>query len=433
MYSQYTRSQFTSELAIALSDPNHTYWALDELERALNEALLHWGALSSYWTTSGLFDTVANTPFYDLSAELPALRTRAYTLGNLYKEIQYHLFEPATGVAGGGIGATDQFTITQITNALARRRNQFVIDSRIPLTFSQVNVPAPPVDTMAITQDVALIARAAWIDAATGVVTPLRRTDTFAAQSYSPIWNLNPGKPYGYSQVESMPLTLILVPPPLASGAIHLTYAKTITMAVADATLLQVPDEFAGTIKWGALYEILSTNSQGYDPIRTKYALERYTAGIELTAMLRSVMRVRANNIVLPVTTLARLDAGTPYWQTGTGPIEKVACAYDLLAFKSVPGAVYSITCDVVQAAPLPTADGDFIQVGPEEMGYLMDYCRHILQFKVGGVEFVQSMPLYDNFLKGATQRNKLIAAKARYLTPLFNQPQLQESENHAA
>jgi hypothetical protein len=142
-YTQTTRAGFRTELAQALNDTGNVYWAADELNRALNEALLCWGALTSYWTTRGIFPTVASTPFYDLSVQLPALRARAYTFDDLTKEIQYHLLEPAAGVVGTGM--TDQFSIGQITSALARRRNQFVIDSRIPLTFTTVPAPAPPI------------------------------------------------------------------------------------------------------------------------------------------------------------------------------------------------------------------------------------------------------------------------------------------------
>ena len=42
-------------------------------------------------------------------------------------------------------------------------------------------------------------------------------------------------------------------------------------------------------------------------------------------------------------------------------------------------------------------------------------------------------MPLYDNFLQAAQQRTKLIGYKARYLTPLFGVPQLQEVQEPAA
>lgn len=430
-YSQQTRVSFTTELSQALNDPNNVYWSVDELNRALNEALLLWGALSSYWTTRQVFPTVASTPFYDLNAQFPTYRARTYTFDQLTTEIQYHLLEAPGGV--GGVGMTDQFTIGQITSALSRRRNQFVVDSRIPLSVATIPAPAPPINTIQLDNAVALITRCSWKDTATGIITPLRRTDSFSAQSLSPIWNLNPGKPYSYSQLEAMPGTIVLIPPPLAVGTVDLVYVRTLALTIAPSTIFAIPDEFAWALKYGALYETLSTNSQGYDPIRSRYAMERYSAGIELAAQHRSLIQVRSNDKLLSLSTLAALDSGVPTWQTGTGTPKIAACAYDLVAFNRVPNGVYSITCDLVQSAPLPVLAGDYIQIGREEMPYIFDYCRHILQFKVGGTEFVQSMPLYDNFLKGAAQRSKFLGVKARYLTPLFTTPSMEEAENPAA
>lgn len=430
-YTQYTQAGFTSDLAQSLSDPNHVYWAQDELNRALNEALLQWGALTSYWTTRATFPSAANVPFYDLSTIFPLLRARNYTMGDLTKEIQYHLFEPPNGVSGAGM--TDQFTIGQITSSLARRRNEFVIDSRIPLVYATIPGPTPLANQVTLNQSVALIARAAWIDGYTGKVSPLRRTDSFAAQSYQPVWNLTPGRPYGYSQAEAMPGTMNLIPPPAAVGSIHLTWAQTLQLAIADSTSFAIPDEFAAAIKYGTMHDILSTNAQGFDPIRSKYAGERYDQILSIAAQHRSVIQVRRDSKLLGLDTLASLDSRKPYWQTSTGIPGTAACAYDLLAFYRVPNGIYQIACDVAQSAPLPQLPSDYIQLGPEEMPYIFDYCRHILQIKVGGVEFVQSMPLLDNFLQGASQRSKLITYKARYFTPLFSQSQKEEQQVPAA
>jgi hypothetical protein len=81
----------------------------------------------------------------------------------------------------------------------------------------------------------------------------------------------------------------------------------------------------------------------------------------------------------------------------------------------------------------LPVLTTDYIQVGHEDIPYLFDYTRHVLSFKLGGAEFAATMPLYDNFLQGAAQRNKLLAAKARYLTPLFAPAMKEEAEVPAA
>lgn len=435
-YSQYTLGTFTSELASALSDPNLVYWTSDEIARAICEGLLYWGGLTSYWTARGSLSTTSGTSFYDLSALLfdstPALlRRRAYTLGNLTTEIQYHLFENPAGTSGSGM--TDQFAISQITNALIRRRNQFVIDSRIPLTAAEFSTVTPPDGRVALDQTIAVIQRAAWKDGVTGLWTPLRRTDPIASQSFNPIYNLAPGLPFSYSQAEGMPLSLDLIPPPVASGDMHLIYGKTIPMAVADGTTFAVPDEFACALKYGALYELTSTESPGFDPLRAKYCMERYTAAIAAAGAQHSVLRVLVNGRIVALDALENLDCGRPSWMSQRGLPNLAACAFDLLGLSATPNAAYSVIADVSATAPIPAAADNAIQIGREEIPYLFDYCRHILMLKVGGDEFTATMPLYDNFLKGAAQRNTLIGAKARYLTPLFSTPKLQEEISHAA
>ena len=107
-YSHITLAQLRAEIAALLGDSANVYWSADEIDRAVKEALLLWGLLTSAWKERGQFPTVANTAFYDLSAQLPLLFTRTYTLGDLTKEIQYHLLEPANGTSG--LSMTSQFS-----------------------------------------------------------------------------------------------------------------------------------------------------------------------------------------------------------------------------------------------------------------------------------------------------------------------------------
>lgn len=427
-YTQVTESQFIAELAASLGDPDLVFWTSDELRRALHESLLAWGALCSYWTTSASFSTVANTALYDLSQELPTLRRRDYAFGNLVTEIQHHLLEPAAaGTAGTGM--TPQFSINQITAALVRRRNQFVIDAHLPLTTTTLTPPAPPANSVPLPQDVAVIDRAAWTDTDTVTSWSLSRTDFYAAQAYSPLWSLNPGKPYGYSQAESMPGSLTLVPPPSGAGTIHLIYAQTLELIPNDAVSFAIPDEWAWALKWGALYDLLSTHNPGYDPLRAKYCQERYQNALDIAAMAHSMLRVRVNGSPVPLATIAEMDCAKPFWATSLGVPSQAAAAYDLLALYRVPRGAYTISLDLVQAAPLTTGAGDYVQAGREELPYLYDYCRHILSWKMGGAEFISTMPLYDNFLAGAARRNKRLETKVRYLTSLFQRADLTDQQ----
>jgi hypothetical protein len=429
-YTQYTRSQFKSEVLQSMRAGS--YWSGAEVDSALNEALLYWGALTSYWRERGSFSAGNSIPYYDLSIELPGLRARTYTLGTLTQEIQYALQEPASGVSGAGM--TTQFSIDQFVNALIRSRNQFVLDSRLPYSInSPIPLSSPPAGRTALPDEIALIGHASWGDESTGIIYPLRREDGWSEDSANPLWTLEPSIPFAYSMAETRPVEIQFYPIPLAAGTLELIAVQTIPMAVADGTLFQVPNEFAFAIKYLALSSLLSTQNEGFDPLRAKYSMERYQQLIAISQSMRSVIRVQVNDRPIPLDTLSNLDAMRPTWRNIPGETNYSACIYDILALSNLPNQTIGITCDVVRSAPLPPSDADYIQVGREEISYLMDYVRHILCFKIGGSEFVATMPLYDRFLSAATQRNSLLAIKARYMTPLFGQSAYEESNAPAA
>lgn len=445
-YTQYTQSQLASDISVSLRDPGNIYWATSEINDAINEGLLYYGALTSYWVERGAFTTLPKTALYDLSIAFPTLRARTYTFEQLITEIQYHLLEPPTGLLATGI--SPQFTINQISAALKRYRNKFVLDSRIPLTLTQgaliwdnatgqwtqynqtwdqlpigtVPNSSPSLGHVPLDQSVALISRATWTDALTKIVTPLRKEDLWSADSYNPLWNIEPGTPYGYTTAEIKNSELQLIPPPNASGQVNLTYVQTLNLVIESATSFAIPDEFICAIKWGTLYELLATSNPSFDPLRSQYCLERYKAAIEATKQYNSIIKVQIAGKPASLDTLYNLDAGNPKWENIYGVPSQAGCSYDIVGLSKVPNRQYGVTCDVVRSAPLPTNGDDYIQLAREDVPYLFDYCRHILSFKLGGAEFLSTMPLYDNFLSGAAQRNKLLTDKTRYLTPLFNQ-----------
>jgi hypothetical protein len=431
-YAQTTLDDLTNTIAQLMGDPSFVYWKQDEIYRSVSEALLFWGAMSSYWRDLGNFTTSTGVGFYDVSAQLPTLRTRNYTLGQLTTEIQYHLLENPAGISG--TNATIQFSISEITAALTRNRNKLLLDSQVPFTYANgLNTPPTPDGQCALDQTVALIERAAWLDGTSGKSYMLHRIDPWEADGLFPAWQTNPGNPVAYSTIETVPLGFQFVPPPASAGTLNLLYCATNTMAVADGTSFAYPDEYVHAIKYFSLYEALSTYDPGFDANRARYCLERYKQIVELSQQQHSVVRVLISGVQIPLDRLYNLDTLRPGWEDTSGQPDAAACAFDELALANVPNGAYSVTVDVIRSAPLPTLGTDFIQVGKEELPYIIDYCRHVLSFKQGGQEFIATMPLYDNFVRGATQRNRFLKIKARYLTPLFSQPAIEKEVSPAA
>ncbi len=448
-YSQVTLGQFVAEISASLGDPGNVWWPVAQVSAAVKESLLLWGGFSSYWRERGVFQTSPRVPFYDLSHYLPNLRARTVTLGEVVTDIQWSLLEPGNGISGTGM--TSMFTVQQIIGAVARARNEFVLDARLParagvtaLTWDQAtgtwddatftwdeagignNLPImvpPPEGRVQLPDEVALVARAAWRDALSGIWRPLRREDPWSAFGVLGDWNLNPTLPIAYSTAETRPVELQLIPGPLASGTLDLVWIPTISMDLGNAaSLLEIPDEFAPAVKYRALWELLSQEGPGADPWRAKYSLERYKMIVQASGMMRSVLNVLVNNRLVRLDTLDALDAGNYLWENLPGTPRLGATVYDLLALSPVPPGIAGITCDVVRSAPIPASAGDYLQLGKEELPYLADYCRHVLSFNLGGGEFQSTLEAHDNFLKGASQRGGILGDKTRYLAPLFGQ-----------
>lgn len=430
-YTQVTQADLASEILQSLNDPSAVYWTIAEVNTAINEALLTWGAMSSYWRNRGAFSSIAGTPFYDLSVQLPTLRARTYTFNDLVTEIQYHLNEQPTGFTF--TGQTSQFTSTQIVAAIARAINEFNLDSSIGLELSSTAGISTP--RVFLDSSVAAVARASWTDSISGVTKVLRREDGWSEDSYNPLWTIEPGIPFAFSAAETPPITMSLYPPPASVGTLNLIFTETADYAAAvGATPTDIPNEFIPGIKWRAIYSLLATQGQGYDPFRAKYCAERYDSIDRISEQLRSVIRVQINGVPVPLDTMAAMDSGRPFWQSKLGKPSMAACLYDILALSDVPKTSdYSVTCDLVQSAPLPTLSTDYIQVGREEITYILDMARHTLSFKLGGEEFQTTFAQYDNFVEGASQRSKIVRWQARYLHDLFGVPAREQEQVPAA
>lgn len=434
VYSQLTLAQLSAQLGVLLDDQNSLYWtdgygsSAGDKQYAIWDALRVWGAYTNYWRQRGTFNLTVNQSFYDLSVELPALRTRTWTLDALTKEIQYMCLEAANGISGAGMSA--QISVSSILQAIQRARNQFVIDARFPYTYHSTLASVAVDGSVAFPQASVYVHRASWQDAISGAWTNLWREDAWAIDHADPSWITTPGSPVVYSESEFSPLSLQLSPAPAGSGILDAITVDSLQIDITDPTAtFDIPDEWIHAVKFAALQDIFSAESQNKDALRAQYCQMRYDQAMDLARMGRSIMRLLYNSAPLPIDSLQAIDAGQYAWRNQPGPPQMAGVLYDFCAFNpGAPDQAYGIAADVVQSAPLPTAPGDFIPVGYEDIPHLLDYITHALTFKCGGKEFTDTFPQYDSFMAAAQARGRINAAKIRYLTPLFGQPQKEQA-----
>lgn len=416
-YTQYSMTSLIAEIAALIDDSTFIQWKSQEIRYAIVEALRYWGSLTSYWRARGQFSTSANEPWYDLSVQLPDLRPRTVTFNDLILEIDYHLFELPSIT---GTGLSSQFNIVSIVQAIVRALNRFRMDAGLPLKVSQQVITAAPDARFFVSENLIYLRHGYWLDSVSGAWSPLRPTDAWPQDAYNPNWTLEPGLPFAFSQSVTRPLEVQLYPPPANDGTIEWLSANSESTLT---TTMDIPDEFSPAVKYAALADILSMDGESFDPRRSDYCDARYQQIVDIAKNHKSVARIQINGVPIGMSTLTMLDNAFPRWRMNYGKPSNCGCDLDMLALSKVPDAIYGVTADVLQSAPIPADDNEFLQIGREVIPIILDYAQHYLSFKLGGNEFFSVMPMYDGFMQSAKERNAIQSKQIRFMGPLFGMP----------
>lgn len=130
---------------------------------------------------------------------------------------------------------------------------------------------------------------------------------------------------------------------------------------------------------------------------------------------IASINRVLYNGIPLTPITVWELDMAYASWQGTAGtPIYWAPVGSELFIVSPQPTTgAFRIEGFTEQVRLL--ADGDFLQVGDEELTRLLDYAHHYLSVKEGVPEMSATMFGFKRFLKAASLRNARLLAAAFY------------------
>jgi hypothetical protein len=322
-------------------------------------------------------------------------------------------------VAGG---SDKQFTTLTILQALVRARNRFVLDALIPPTNSIANVSAGS-GLCLISQYLSNIRRLVWADNTPGQPStryPLVRTDVRSMASF----DRTSSRPIAYSQSETTPGQVQLYPPPANPGT--LDYIADVSVAhwapgLIDSTTLVIPDDYTPAIKYAAMSDLLATDSDRTNPMLSKYCELRYQWMVEFAKLSRCVVGALVNGRRVQVIAPTQLDRIKPLWMNSPGNPVYCAAYYDMVAFGPIPrpGKTYSATLEVIRSAPIPSALGDYIQVGQDLIPSLIDYAQHYLSLKLGGADFTQTFHTFNSFQTMLSNRNNLLGGRIRHLTEI--------------
>jgi hypothetical protein len=451
------QSTLVQQIANRLYDPAMVFWTSAELGVYLNEALRTWNALTSYWRNDFTFQSQAQVTWYDLTntTTMPnTLRPLTVLDTDIYTAMQLHLLEPPTGINPWPANGSAQFTANDFLNAVQRRRDEILSFTgctmtrrTVPATNGRITLPFPVYD----------VRRMAYLPAALQPIgyglgrygkgpygfaayrmTPASRMwpdDTWAEQSYNFSYNQNPpGTPLVYMMSTQPPISFDTDCPPGGAGVYEIIDIEGGTaLSVGVPSTLSLPDDWTHVIKWGALADLLSRESNSKDIPRAQYCEQRYRLGMAALMAAPALLAMRIGNVSLLIDSVEGADLYDTSWQGGAykQPTKALHMGLNLLALANTPDTSnYSFTATVVQNAPVPTQPSSIINITSDELDCIIDYAQHLAAFKQGGDEFARTMPLFQRFLKQAAIYNGKLLELGEYTSMLLDVSQRERDNN---
>ena len=429
-YNWITFAQLKAELLDRLEDTAGVFWSDMEAGLYIQEALRTWNAYTRCYRDRMTFQTISGSAYYDLTAQAGTLLPFTLKDQDLISIMMLHLLEPqfAVGVYQGSA----MFDQASIVNALEHRRDEFLLKTGMVSSQALVNGPAPGNGRLALDDKTIGIIRAAWFDSTDTTYNTVWKADEWGGEAFLSGWAHTPiVKPQTFSIAAVPPVTLQFIPPNMNPGKADLIRIMAgSTLDPVAGVLLGVPDDFAWVVKWGAMADLLGRQGESIDAQRAQYCEARWDEGIAIARQFTSIVVSYIEGVQVFPSSIAELDMYRPGWQNETAKQPEVLAiaSWNMLVTAPVPDAgPYSVMLDVVRNAPVPSVNGDQIQLGREEIEAILDYGEHLAAFKQGGDDFTASGQQYSNMVELAKNRNQRLRAGIPFFIPLLEQPQREE------
>jgi len=180
---------------------------------------------------------------------------------------------------------TPMFGSQEIIDCLNRVQQDFMLQTGMILTRTTITASAnvPLYDTPA---DSIRPRRIAWTDQSDSLTRTLTEADTWELDNGLPTWNQDTGIPLVWYESNLPQQQFGVSPTPINNGTIDFLYQALTATLDGSGILLTVPDDWSPYIVWGTLGELLSSDGQGFDPVRARYCSQRYEEGIELARIV---------------------------------------------------------------------------------------------------------------------------------------------------
>lgn len=404
-YEHTTRTEFRTKIQQKLGEEN-VHWSNNEINLSIDEALLTFGALSSFWKDDIFLVTTENKIIYDLFVD-PTININlikpAIKYSMVFNWLNRDLLENISFLNP----VSEFLELAVYARALETKYNQYQQLTSLVLKQQEFDIPANQ-HIIALPDDLIDIRRISFVDEFT-------EYSLDEADEESIHLNCDAldefGIPQFYSTIYGGTKYLKIHPTPSIVGKLKLIYVATTTEADLENenVIINLPNNLVPYLKFGILADIFGNEGIFNDPIRAAYCKQRWEEGIIVGRNYNSALIAKTNALKqIGLDSLYNVDLYSDNTKVRTSPTILGFAGFNIFRTDVIPSAVqYSLMITVNANARLPINDDDFIKVDLEYIDILADYVVHLAKFRNGSAEVAMTNNLKDNFLKVAVNHNR--------------------------
>jgi hypothetical protein len=191
------------------------------------------------------------------------------------------------------------------------------------------------------------------------------------------------------------------------------------------STLLNIPDDYAWVLIWGALSTLLARESEAVDRQRADYCLKRYLDGVNLLLKTPWIMLATVNGLAVVTQSIAEADRYSPEWDSTPTTFGPFIVTGGIDFFAAPQGTGIGLT--VLGNAPVPVADDDYIQVSRSNWDTVLDFAQALACFKMGGEEFQAALELEARAIQACSAENSRLKSTGAFADILLQRGQAQD------
>jgi hypothetical protein len=428
LFNHTSFSELRTQIAYALGDPEMIFTTSENIDSAIEEALLTFGAISGFWKDKFLVNTVDKKKLYNIFTDCTDITKIAPTLR--YQDVLDWINRDLIESISQANPNSKLLELNDILDLIEGRYNLYQLQTSLVLSQVQLNIVAQN-SIYKVPDNIISLVRVEYEEGQPDppIFVVIRKEDEVSLSYYDELTLLSENRPEFYTSTYGISNEIRLYPIPANSGKLHMLSVNGQDGDISLDTILNMPNNLVPYIKWGVEADLFGKEGLLNDPARMQYCEQRWNEGIAVGRKYASILSARSDGIPITTDSLFMLDLYTDYVASKRRPDILGLAGLNIFGLDLVPDVdVHSIELVLEHNAIIPTNDDDPVEVELEYIEDIIAYAVHIIAFRSSFEEVQETIENLKGFVRTSLEHNELMRLRGLTYENIMGKSKEEES-----